>query len=59
MEKCFAEEKEMKERKLELAKLGAERWRGPREMMVGPRYCEKAPKFVNLKMGPRVIQQPR
>nr|AZC11030.1 ERD [Hosta ventricosa] len=46
--------------KMELAVLGAEKWRGPRGEMVGPRHCEKkAAKIMNVKVSPRMIQQPR
>ncbi|XP_022890962.1 protein EARLY RESPONSIVE TO DEHYDRATION 15-like [Olea europaea var. sylvestris] len=47
------------EGKLDLVTLGQLKWRKARGGMEMPRYCEKAPKIVNVKVYPRPIQQPR
>ncbi|CAA2968012.1 Hypothetical predicted protein [Olea europaea subsp. europaea] len=47
------------EGKLDLVTLGQLKWRKSRGGMEIPRYCEKAPKIVNVKVNPRPIQQPR
>ncbi|KAB1214113.1 Protein EARLY RESPONSIVE TO DEHYDRATION 15 [Morella rubra] len=43
----------------DLVSLGALKWRKARVLAEAPRYMEKAPKIVNVKMSPRTIQQPR
>lgn len=48
-----------KESSTDLVALGWLKWRKPRGEAEMPRYCEKAPKFVNMKVKPRAIQQPR
>ncbi|XP_072997300.1 protein EARLY RESPONSIVE TO DEHYDRATION 15-like [Typha latifolia] len=35
------------------------KWRGPRSVINGPKYAEKAPKIVNSRVSPKTIQQPR
>ncbi|PIN00968.1 hypothetical protein CDL12_26528 [Handroanthus impetiginosus] len=53
---CAAEERE---RNMDLVALGWLKWGKPRGAAETPRYCEKAPKIVNVKARPRLIQQPR
>lgn len=43
----------------ELVSMGALKWRKGRALTEVPRYIEKAPKIVNVKVSPRTIQQPR
>ncbi|KAL6959506.1 hypothetical protein U1Q18_039658 [Sarracenia purpurea var. burkii] len=43
----------------DLVSLGALRWRNSRVLAETPRYAQKAPKIVNVKVSPRPIQQPR
>ena len=43
----------------DLVSLGALKWRRPRGSSDIPKYSEKAPKIVNVKVNPRPIQQPR
>ncbi|KAH7510529.1 hypothetical protein FEM48_ZijujUnG0118100 [Ziziphus jujuba var. spinosa] len=43
----------------ELVSTGALKWRKGRALTEVPRYIEKAPKIVNVKVSPRTIQQPR
>ena len=50
---------EGKESSMDLVSLGWLKWRKPRGAAEMPRYCEKAPKIVNMKVKPRAIQQPR
>ncbi|KAG1371506.1 protein EARLY RESPONSIVE TO DEHYDRATION 15 [Cocos nucifera] len=45
--------------KWELMTWGAEKWKGRRGLWGEAKHAEKAPKFVNVKMSPRTIQQPR
>ncbi|KAL2558394.1 Polyadenylate-binding protein-interacting protein 2 [Forsythia ovata] len=47
------------EGKMDLVTLGLLKWRKVRSGIDMPRYCEKAPKIVNVKVSPRPIQQPR
>ncbi|KAF3433322.1 hypothetical protein FNV43_RR24424 [Rhamnella rubrinervis] len=42
-----------------LVPMGALKWRKGRASLEVPRYIEKAPKIVNVKVSPRTIQQPR
>ncbi|XAR65991.1 hypothetical protein NMG60_11012023 [Bertholletia excelsa] len=52
--------KEVKEvRPKDLVPLGALKWRDARVLPQPPRYAEKAPKMVNVRVSPRTIQQPR
>lgn len=55
------EEEEEQERgyNKDLVSLGAAKWRNARVLAEKPRYAEKAPKIVNVKVSPRPIQQPR
>ncbi|KAL3653431.1 hypothetical protein CASFOL_003112 [Castilleja foliolosa] len=39
--------------------LGWLKWRKPRCGAEMPRYCEKAPKIVSMRVNPKPIQQPR
>ncbi|KAI3458478.1 hypothetical protein Pfo_015141 [Paulownia fortunei] len=48
-----------KEGNMDLVALGWLKWRKPRGGVEMPRYCEKAPKFVSMRVNPRPIQQPR
>ncbi|KAH6837474.1 polyadenylate-binding protein interacting protein [Perilla frutescens var. hirtella] len=50
---------EGKESSTDLVALGWLKWMKPRGEAEMPRYCEKAPKIVNMKVKPRAIQQPR
>ncbi|CAK9135854.1 unnamed protein product [Ilex paraguariensis] len=50
---------EEREGQKDLVSLGVLKWRKPRVMAGTPRYFEKAPKIVNVKVSPRTIQQPR
>ncbi|KAF5752604.1 protein EARLY RESPONSIVE TO DEHYDRATION 15-like [Tripterygium wilfordii] len=44
----------------DLVKIGSEKWRKGRIVAEVPRFAEKAPKIVNMKVvSPRMIQQPR
>ncbi|OMO49987.1 hypothetical protein CCACVL1_30703 [Corchorus capsularis] len=43
----------------ELVPIGALKWRKGRAMAESPRFLEKAPKIVNVKLSPRTINQPR
>ncbi|KAL6980776.1 hypothetical protein U1Q18_022414 [Sarracenia purpurea var. burkii] len=43
----------------DLVSLGALKWRNSRVLAETPRYAQKAPKIVNVKVSPRPIQQPR
>ncbi|XP_068315210.1 protein EARLY RESPONSIVE TO DEHYDRATION 15-like [Pyrus communis] len=54
-----AVEEQEKDLKKELASLGLLKWRKGRPAAEVPRYIEKAPKIVNVKVSPRPIQQPR
>jgi len=42
-----------------LVPMGMVKWRKQRVNGGAPRYSEKAPKIVNVKLSPRPIQQPR
>ena len=58
----YPKEEEVKDRKSggwELIGWGAEKWHAASGRPLGPKYFEKAPKIVNMKVGPRTIQQPR
>ncbi|KAK6135759.1 hypothetical protein DH2020_030454 [Rehmannia glutinosa] len=44
---------------MDLVSLGWLKWRKPRGGAEMPRYCEKAPKFVSMRVNPKPIQQPR
>ncbi|KAL8050105.1 hypothetical protein ABFX02_06G061500 [Erythranthe guttata] len=48
-----------KEGNMDLVALGWLKWRKPRGVAEMPRYCEKSPKFVSMRVNPRPIQQPR
>ncbi|KAG4109881.1 hypothetical protein ERO13_D13G014500v2 [Gossypium hirsutum] len=48
------EEKEKK-----LVPFGTSKWRKDRVVTESPRFIEKAPKIVNVKVSPRTIHQPR
>lgn len=52
-----AEEDEKKGGCMDLVPIGGFDWRKSRAEK--PRFAEKAPKIVNLKVSPRMIQQPR
>lgn len=43
----------------DLISLGSLKWRKPRLAAETPRYNQKSPKIVNVKVSPRPIQQPR
>ncbi|KAK9283072.1 hypothetical protein L1049_011301 [Liquidambar formosana] len=43
----------------DLVPSGAFKWRKSRALVEAPRYMEKAPKIVNVRVSPRPIQQPR
>ncbi|XVF24199.1 hypothetical protein REPUB_Repub13aG0107100 [Reevesia pubescens] len=43
----------------ELVPIGALKWRKGRVVTESPRFLEKAPKIVSVKMSPRTIHQPR
>ncbi|OMO75857.1 hypothetical protein COLO4_25812 [Corchorus olitorius] len=43
----------------DLVPIGALKWRKGRAMAESPRFLEKAPKIVNVKLSPRTINQPR
>ena len=43
----------------ELVSIGTLKWKKGRALTEKPRYAEKAPKIVNVKVNPRPIQQPR
>ena len=43
----------------DLISLGSLKWRKPRLAAETPRYSQKFPKIVNVKVSPRPIQQPR
>lgn len=64
-DECSAEEEDKEEKrnedkiKWELVTWGAEKWKGRRGLCGEAKYAEKAPKFVNVKVSPRTIQQPR
>ncbi|KAK6156072.1 hypothetical protein DH2020_010320 [Rehmannia glutinosa] len=51
--------KEKEAGNMDLVSLGWLKWRKPRGGADMPRYCEKAPKFVSVRVNPRPIQQPR
>ncbi|KAF3330450.1 protein EARLY RESPONSIVE TO DEHYDRATION 15-like protein [Carex littledalei] len=57
------EEKESREKKdktgEEMVLWGLEKWRQSRGLAEVPRYVEKAPKFVNHRISPRTINQPK
>ncbi|KAJ9128642.1 hypothetical protein P3X46_034657 [Hevea brasiliensis] len=54
------EEEEETEHSRDLVSLGVMKWQEGRAQLVqAPRYMEKAPKIVTVKMSPRLIQQPR
>ncbi|GLT78880.1 hypothetical protein SLA2020_503990 [Shorea laevis] len=57
----FDSKDEVKERDCdkELVPIGALKWRRGRTTVESPRYGEKAPKIVNVKVSPRTIHQPR
>ncbi|KAM0948055.1 putative PAM2-containing protein CID1/CID2 [Dioscorea sansibarensis] len=46
-------------KRMEMMAWGADKWKGIRGRMEVPKSYEKATKFVNLKVSPRMIQQPR
>nr|GLL24845.1 protein EARLY RESPONSIVE TO DEHYDRATION 15-like [Ipomoea trifida] len=50
---------EQGETKTDLVTLGALKWQNPRVAANIPKYCQKAPKIVNVKVSPRPIQQPQ
>ncbi|KAK9913806.1 hypothetical protein M0R45_037614 [Rubus argutus] len=54
-----AEEEEERDYHKELVSLGLLKWPKGRAVAKAPRFIEKAPKFVNVKVSPRAIQQPR
>ncbi|CAM8910310.1 unnamed protein product [Rhodiola kirilowii] len=59
-DECFANQEEDEKKKWstkELVISGANKWRKGRAE--SPRFMEKAPKIVNVKLSPRPIQQPR
>ena len=43
----------------ELVSMGTLKWKKGRAPFEKPRYMDKAPKIVNVKVSPRTIQQPR
>ncbi|XP_010937965.1 protein EARLY RESPONSIVE TO DEHYDRATION 15 [Elaeis guineensis] len=45
--------------KWELITWGAEKWKGRHGLWEEAKYAEKAPKFVNVKVCPKTIHQPR
>jgi hypothetical protein len=54
------EEVELKGCNKELVSLGVLKWKRDRfDRAQAPRYLEKIPKIVNVKLSPRTIQQPR
>ncbi|KAM1780368.1 hypothetical protein ACFX11_041716 [Malus domestica] len=54
-----AAEEEEKDLNKELISLGLLKWRKGRPVAEAPRYIEKAPKIVNVKVSARAIQQQR
>ncbi|KAH7667504.1 hypothetical protein IHE45_12G062800 [Dioscorea alata] len=46
-------------KRMEVMAWGADKWKGMKGRMEVPKNNEKAAKVVNLKMSPRMIQQPR
>ncbi|XP_050385893.1 protein EARLY RESPONSIVE TO DEHYDRATION 15-like [Argentina anserina] len=54
-----AEEEGEKDYHRELVSLGLLKWPKGRAVAKAPRFIEKAPKIVNVKVSPRPIQQPR
>ncbi|KAL0303927.1 UNVERIFIED_CONTAM: hypothetical protein Sradi_6260800 [Sesamum radiatum] len=48
-----------KEGNMDLVALGWLKWRKPRGGAEMPRFCQKAPKIVSMRVSPRPIQQPR
>lgn len=52
------QEEEKQANSQDLVSLGA-KWRKSRAFVEAPRYMEKAPKIVNVRVSPRPIQQPR
>ncbi|KAL6126807.1 hypothetical protein ACLB2K_074852 [Fragaria x ananassa] len=57
--KKVEEEEEEKDYHKELVSLGLLKWPKGRAVAKAPRFIEKAPKIVNVKVSPRAIQQPR
>ncbi|KAI8029658.1 Protein EARLY RESPONSIVE TO DEHYDRATION 15 [Camellia lanceoleosa] len=54
------EEEEERDYVKDLVSVGALKWRNNgRVLAETPRYAQKAPKIVNVKVSPRTIQQPR
>lgn len=54
------EEEEVKGCNKELVSLGVMKWKKGRvDRAQAPRYLEKAPKIVSVKLSPRTIQQPK
>ncbi|KAF9676980.1 hypothetical protein SADUNF_Sadunf08G0059800 [Salix dunnii] len=54
------EEEKVKGCNKELVSLGVMKWKNGRvDRAQAPRYLEKAPKIVNVKLSPRTIQQPK
>ncbi|XP_065872722.1 protein EARLY RESPONSIVE TO DEHYDRATION 15-like [Euphorbia lathyris] len=43
----------------DLISVGTLKWKGRGQQAQAPRYAEKAPRIVNVKVNPRPIQQPR
>ena len=56
---AVGEEEEGKDYHKELVSLGLLKWPKGRAVAKAPRFIEKAPKIVNVKVSPRPIQQPR
>ncbi|KAG2730571.1 hypothetical protein I3843_01G294100 [Carya illinoinensis] len=52
-------EEEEKDYYRDLISMGTLKWQKARALAEMPRYREKAPKIVNVKVSPRTIQQPR
>ncbi|KAJ0046124.1 protein EARLY RESPONSIVE TO DEHYDRATION 15-like [Pistacia vera] len=56
---CGHQQAEEMESGKELVSIGTLKWKKGRALNEKPRYAEKAPKIVNVKVSPRPIQQPR
>jgi hypothetical protein len=54
-----ADEEEERNNFKDLVPVGTLKWPKARALAEVPRYMEKAPKIVNVKVSPRTIQQPR
>ncbi|XP_042486949.1 protein EARLY RESPONSIVE TO DEHYDRATION 15-like [Macadamia integrifolia] len=53
------DKQEEKDSQRDIVTLAGLKWRNSRRLAEAPRYAQKVPGFVNVKMFPRPIQQPR